>query len=202
MRQTEGGSTVSHEAAGQELTYETEAKEIQLLKTLGESEKVVKKPKVVKRYQNRKLYDTQQSCYVTLDDISRMVKNNEEVQVIDNRTKNDITAFTMTQIIFEAERRASQYAPLFTLREIIQTGNGSISNYLAKLGAFPPELMLKETPINTETITLDEIKAQLDQRINKTSTNQSSDHLQLISGVKREDLPTLPLPIHSNFFNK
>ncbi len=74
------------------------------------------KTKIIKRYQNRKLYDTQQSCYVTLDDIAKMIRTSEDVMVIDNKTKNDITAATLTQIIFEAEKKASQYAPLFTLR--------------------------------------------------------------------------------------
>lgn len=98
--------------------------------------KVNSRVKIIKRYQNHKLYDTQQSCYVTLGDIAKMIRANEEVMVIDNKTKNDITAATLTQIIFEAEKKAAQYAPLFTLREIIQNGDGSISNYLAKLGAF------------------------------------------------------------------
>src|SRR3990167_7542039 len=102
------------------------------------------KIKIIKRYQNRKLYDTQQSCYVTLDDIAKMIRTNEEVMVIDNKSKNDITAATLTQIIFEAEKKASQYAPLFTLRDIIQNGNGSISSYLAKLGAFPLDYMTKQ----------------------------------------------------------
>ena len=63
--------------------------------------------KIIKRYQNRKLYDTQQSCYVTLDDIAKMIRVDEDVMVIDNKTKNDITAATLTQIIFEAEKKAS-----------------------------------------------------------------------------------------------
>ena len=63
--------------------------------------------KIIKRYQNRKLYDTQQSCYVTLDDIAKMIRSSEDVMVIDNKTKNDITAATLTQIIFEAEKKAS-----------------------------------------------------------------------------------------------
>ena len=65
-----------------------------------------KKLKIIKRYQNRKLYDTQQSCYVTLDDIAKMIRNNEEVKVIDNKTKNDITASTLTQIVFESEKKS------------------------------------------------------------------------------------------------
>lgn len=94
--------------------------------------KLNSKVKIIKRYQNAKFYDTQQSCYVTLDDIAKMIRINEEVMVIDHKSNNDITAATLTQIIFEAEKKASQYAPLFTLREIIQNGNGSISGYLTK----------------------------------------------------------------------
>ena len=79
--------------------------------------KTVTNAKIIKRYQNRKLYDTQQSCYVTLEDIAKMIRNQEEVMVVDNKTKNNITAATLTQIIFESEKKASQYAPLGTLKK-------------------------------------------------------------------------------------
>ncbi len=102
-------------------------------------------PKIIKRYQNRKLYDTQQSCYVTLDDIAKMIRASEEVTVIDNKTKRDITASTLSQIIFEAEKKAGDYAPLYVLRNIIQNSNGSMSSYLAKLEVFSPEE--RETPV-------------------------------------------------------
>src|SRR5688572_23824814 len=126
--------------------------------------------KIIKRYQNRKLYDTQQSCYVTLEDIAKMIRNNEEVMVIDNKTKRDITAATLTQIIFEAEKKASEYAPLATLREIIQHGNGSISSYLAKLGAFPANAVRPtEGRTNPEFSepprSYDDVKSGLDQRV-------------------------------------
>ena len=147
--------------------------------------------KIIKRYQNRKLYDTQQSCYVTLDDIAKMIRSNEEVMVIDNKSKNDITAATLTQIIFEAEKKAAQYAPLFTLREVIQTGNGSISNYLAKLGAFPQDYAEKQAQqqqqaFNAEVAaqaskgSYDNLKQTLDERVasaaqsNKTTLPTSS----------------------------
>ena len=101
--------------------------------------------KIIKRYQNRKLYDTQQSCYVTLDDIAKMIRSEDEnVIVIDNKTKKDITAATLTQIIFETEKREGKYAPLYTLKEIIQYKNGSISRFLEKLGVFPDESREKE----------------------------------------------------------
>ncbi len=156
--------------------------------------------KIIKRYQNRKLYDTQQSCYVTLDDIAKMIRSDEEVMVIDNKTKNDITAATLTQIIFESEKKASQYAPLFTLREIIQNANGSISSFLAKLGAFPADYIEKapQTP-NLSVLTekkesktsFDDIKQSLENRVAKAATQQ--DKPEFPKGVGFEDtLPDLP----------
>ena len=63
--------------------------------------------KVIKRYQNRKLYDTHQSCYVTLEEISQMIKNGDDLRVIDNKTKNDITQATLTQLLYETERKTA-----------------------------------------------------------------------------------------------
>lgn len=156
------------------------------------------KTKIIKRYQNRKLYDTQQSCYVTLDDIAKMIRASEDVMVIDNKTKNDITAATLTQIIFEAEKKASQYAPLFTLREIIQNGNGSISSYLAKLGAFPQDYAEKQAAQQAEAAqrldgmksSTDDLKKSLDERV-ATAANAATAAKDLQGGFTN-DLPDLP----------
>lgn len=150
------------------------------------------KVKIIKRYQNRKLYDTQQSCYVTLDDIAKMIRTNEEVMVIDNKSKNDITAATLTQIIFEAEKKASQYAPLFTLREIIQTGNGSISNYLAKLGAFPQDYMQRQAQAAAaaaERASTDSLKENLEQRVANAAARASADQTAKSVAEKATSLP-------------
>src|SRR6201985_2397129 len=156
------------------------------------------KTKIIKRYQNRKLYDTQQSCYVTLDDIAKMIRSSEDVMVIDNKTKNDITAATLTQIIFEAEKKASQYAPLFTLREIIQNGNGSISSYLAKLGAFPQDYAEKQAAAQAEAAqklehgktSFDDMKKSLDERV-ASAANAATAAKELERGFSN-DLPDLP----------
>ncbi len=92
----------------------------------------MEKAKIIKRYQNRKLYDTDASCYVTLDEIAEMIQQGEEVSVVDNRNQKDITAATLTQIIFERQKRSESPVPLSTLRHIIQQGDGSFSSYLAK----------------------------------------------------------------------
>lgn len=155
-----------------------------------------KKVKIIKRYQNRKLYDTQQSCYVTLDDIAKMIRADEEVMVIDNKTKNDITAATLTQIIFESEKKASQYAPLFTLREIIQNANGSISSYLAKLGAFPHDYIEKapQAPLNLSEkeskTSFDDLKQTLENRVAKAAQQDSSEYGK--QTFDDEQTPSLP----------
>ena len=88
--------------------------------------------KTIKRYQNRKLYDTHQSCYVTLDEISDMIMRGEDVVVVDNRSKKDITSATLTQIIFEKQKRSKTTIPVSTLRDIIQLGGGTFSGFLTK----------------------------------------------------------------------
>lgn len=94
----------------------------------------MEKAKIIKRYQNRKLYDTDASCYVTLDEIAEMIQQGEEVTVVDNRNQKDITAATLTQIIFEKQKRSEAPIPIATLRHIIQQGDGSFSSFLSKSG--------------------------------------------------------------------
>jgi polyhydroxyalkanoate synthesis repressor PhaR len=162
---------------------------------INQNETMTSKPnskvKIIKRYQNRKLYDTQQSCYVTLDDIAKMIRTNEEVMVIDNKSKNDITAATLTQIIFEAEKKASQYAPLFTLREIIQNGNGSISGYLAKLGAFPQDYMTKQQVNTVVENASAEMKQNLENRVATAATRYNTDTTAKVAAEKATVLPGL-----------
>ncbi len=84
-------------------------------------------PKVIKRYTNRKLYDTVESRYVTLDEIADMVKAGADVQIIDNKTKDDLTSITLAQIVFEEEKKGSRM-PLSILRDMIRDGGGKLSS--------------------------------------------------------------------------
>jgi len=90
------------------------------------------KIRIIKRYQNRKLYDTLASTYVTLDDIADMIKAGEDVKVLDNKTKKDLTSLTLTQIIFEEEKKQKSILPLSTLRRIIQSGGESITEFVER----------------------------------------------------------------------
>jgi polyhydroxyalkanoate synthesis repressor PhaR len=75
--------------------------------------------RIIKRYSNRKLYDTKDSRYVTLLQIAEMVRAAEEVQIIDNNTKDDLTEITLAQIIYEEQKAHSRNVPLQTLKELI-----------------------------------------------------------------------------------
>jgi polyhydroxyalkanoate synthesis repressor PhaR len=86
-------------------------------------------PKIIKRYSNRKLYDTSRSKYVTLDEIARMVKAGDDVRIIDNESKEDLTSVTLTQIIHEREK-AAKSMPLEVLRSIIQSSGETLNTLL------------------------------------------------------------------------
>jgi polyhydroxyalkanoate synthesis repressor PhaR len=78
--------------------------------------------RIIKRYANRKLYDTQHSRYVTLEQISEMIRAGDEVKIVDNKSKEDLTSVTLAQIIFEEEKKQRSFLPLGAMRNIIQNG--------------------------------------------------------------------------------
>jgi len=89
--------------------------------------------RLVKRYGNRKLYDTSESRYVTLDEIGRWVKAGEEVKILENDTGEDLTAVTFAQIILEEERKKNGLLSLRMLRDIIQHGEQALQGIAASV---------------------------------------------------------------------
>lgn len=96
---------------------------------------------VIKKYANRRLYNTATSSYVTLDFLAEMVKNGENFVVYDAKTGDDITRSVLTQIIFEEESKGQSLLPIQFLRQLIQFYGDSLQsmvpNYLeASMSAF------------------------------------------------------------------
>lgn len=77
-------------------------------------------PITVKKYANRRLYNTATSSYVTLEDLAVMVRDGVDFKVVDAKTHDDITRSVLTQIIFEQESRGEAMLPLNFLRELIR----------------------------------------------------------------------------------
>jgi len=84
--------------------------------------------RIIKRYANRKLYDTMKSRYVTLKGLARMVRDGEELRVIDNESGDDLTAITFAQIILEEEKTRSSLVSVSFLRELIRSGGATVQD--------------------------------------------------------------------------
>jgi polyhydroxyalkanoate synthesis repressor PhaR len=93
-------------------------------------EKTGDSPVVIKKYANRRLYNTQTSSYVTLDHLAQMVKDGTEFEVHDARTGEDITRSVLTQIIFEEEGKGQNLLPIKFLRQLIRFYGDSLQAFV------------------------------------------------------------------------
>jgi polyhydroxyalkanoate synthesis repressor PhaR len=84
---------------------------------------------LIKRYSNRKLYDTEARQYITLDEIGEMIQQGQEIKVIDHERGSDITALTLAQIILEQEKKIGGMLPEAILFRLVRFG-GTQVNYL------------------------------------------------------------------------
>ena len=84
---------------------------------------------VIKKYSNRRLYDSAKKKYITLEDISDIIKSGKEIQVIDTQTKEDITKLILIQTILENEKNKEDILPASFLHSIIKYGNQIAKEY-------------------------------------------------------------------------
>ena len=89
-----------------------------------------KAPTTIKKYANRRLYNTGTSTYVTLEDLADMLKKDEDFVVVDAKTGEDITRSVLTQIIFEQESKGQNLLPITFLRQLIRFYGDSIQNLI------------------------------------------------------------------------
>ncbi len=87
-------------------------------------------PTIIKKYANRRLYNTATSSYVTLDYLAEMVKNGEDFVVYDAKSGEDITHSVLTQIIFEEESKGQNLLPIQFLRQLIKFYGDSLQNFV------------------------------------------------------------------------
>ncbi len=102
---------------------------------------------IIKRYPNRKLYDTEAKSYITLDQITQMIRDGSEVQVLDHESGEDLTNLTLTQIILEQEQRsATGFVPRALLTGLIRTGGDTLDHVRRSLPTWSTgrELPLEE----------------------------------------------------------
>ena len=132
--------------------------------------------KIIKRYPNRKLYDTERSTYVTLDEIEQMVKEGDDVKIIDNTSGENITSVTLAHIIFEQEKGQNRVLPLSTLRGIIQSGEDFLTRLQQPVHQFRDEFRRRAEAIEesgkavrdfveSTQRSIDELQRRIDDRM-------------------------------------
>ncbi len=89
--------------------------------------------RVIKKYANRKLYDTQQSCYITLDEIAELIRTGQDITVVDNKSKEDITYKTLIQLLSLLEAKNAKVGMEHSLYRIIRSSEGTFSGYIREL---------------------------------------------------------------------
>jgi polyhydroxyalkanoate synthesis repressor PhaR len=140
--------------------------------------------RVIKRYSNRKLYDTRDSRYVTLLEIAELVRAGEDVQVIDNATKEDKTDVTLALIISEELKARPKGIPLNTLRSLIFEHGERLLNQLREVP------IKKLVPWDSDTQSSDSSSA--------TTSEADTHHGAPIAGEARKSSPTDAIPSASS----
>ena len=113
-------------------------------KALGTQETGNEDPVVIKKYANRRLYNTATSAYVTLDDLAQMVKDGNDFVVFDAKSGEDITRTVLTQIIFEEEAKGQNLLPINFLRQLIRFYGDSMQAFVPSYLEFSLESLARE----------------------------------------------------------
>ena len=84
--------------------------------------------RLIKRYESRKLYDTEESRYVSLDEVADWIREGQEVRVVDNASGSEVTAQTLTQIILDEGRRGTSLLPAELLHDLVRVGQTAVES--------------------------------------------------------------------------
>ncbi len=112
---------------------------------------------LIKKYSNRRLYDTEQSAYMSLADLAERIREGRQIKVIDVQTEEDVTAYILTQILLEEAKSKNLLLPVPLLTLFIQYGEGMLSEFFEKY----LEQVLKNYIAYKKTLD-DQFKAWLD----------------------------------------
>ncbi|MCB0286324.1 MAG: polyhydroxyalkanoate synthesis regulator DNA-binding domain-containing protein [Calditrichia bacterium] len=125
--------------------------------------------RIIKRYGNRKLYDAEAKKHISLEEIAELVRKGEDVRVIDNTTDEDITAQTLTQVIFEEGKKGRNPLSPDVLHDVIRWGNHMLDDSLKqfrdsfeKLDQIMPESLNKLFKKNEKESEIEQLKKRLE----------------------------------------
>jgi polyhydroxyalkanoate synthesis repressor PhaR len=152
----------------------------------------------IKRYNNRKLYDTESSEYVSLSDIAELVRSGETVKVVDNATDEDLTAQTLTQIILEEGKNGQTVIPSELLHQILRRSEEMVDTGIDQIRSTVDDLVqnsvgrLRQLVQSPRAQELDELRTQLrelEHRLSILLDNLDEESKEALSAPPEETEP-------------
>jgi polyhydroxyalkanoate synthesis repressor PhaR len=123
--------------------------------------------RIIKRYGSRKLYDTANSRYILLEDIAELVREGAEIQVVDNKTGEDVTAQTLTQVISEEGRKKNNLLSSELLHDLIRAGETAMNNHIRQIqdgmDRFMKRSLDRLVPVRHVREEMSHLRARLDE---------------------------------------
>jgi polyhydroxyalkanoate synthesis repressor PhaR len=142
---------------------------------------------LIKRYTNRKLYDTTSGRYVTLEDIAALVRAGEDVSVIDHVSGRDLTSLVLLQVVIGEEKRLGEMLPRAVLTHLLRAGEERFDTLRARiLAAFDPNRHLEE-----------ELRRRMDQLVGRGEISAGEAGHLLEQLLRREEPETNPVDTES-----
>ena len=119
--------------------------------------------RLIKRYESRKLYDTEESRYVSLDEIATWIRQGQEVRVQDNATNNDVTSQTLTQIILDEGRKGTSFIPSELLHDLVRLGERAVSTGMEQVQNGVDKLIDRLGPVRRARKEMSSLRARLEE---------------------------------------
>lgn len=129
---------------------------------------------LIKRYSNRKLYNTDSRRYITLDELGNLVKEGVEIQVIDNVSGEDITEKILIQVILANGGETSRVLPRSFLSELIQAGSKPILSFQMAVINYLQKYQILEIPSRQDIIELAEQIELLEEKIDQLTSRSDN----------------------------
>ncbi|HLF56508.1 MAG TPA: polyhydroxyalkanoate synthesis regulator DNA-binding domain-containing protein [Thermoanaerobaculia bacterium] len=123
--------------------------------------------RLIKRYESRKLYDTEESRYVSLDEVADWIRDGQEVRVLDNASGTDVTAQTLTQIILDEGRKGTSLLPSELLHDLVRVGQKAVESGVeqmqSKVDRFVQASIDRLAPVRRAREEMDRLRSRLEE---------------------------------------
>lgn len=139
--------------------------------------------RTIKRYPNRKLYDTKESKYVTLEEIAKLLLEEGNIKVVDSKSGEDLTSIILTQVLLEREKKGRKLIPLDYIRTILQSGHAFFEKIATPVTSFKEEAEKKVSRIQLSA--KEDLKTFIDntQKLYEDVTKIVEDRFQLVTNT-------------------